>query len=552
MNSFECQEGAKTISDAFEQGRIGEAFGHAERLSAANRNDRSPWVILLDKCIAQNRFRAAFRAFEKLLEHHPDREHAMGRQLLKPSGYLAAGLTRRRDTACGILVLAALAATAEIGGRAGLETAGWFMAAAISILVSAEFLARVVAWAERGIPGEAVLAPRVQLRGGMSRYIQNRPLHTFNAVRGFDYQPDATIVRVTTHESGVVEVATVTTDSLGNLCPSDTAFSPGALRILVVGDSFTSLPGNNDEYFGERNPDWPYICKLLLEGVLGHGRVNVMNFGRPSAGILQMIDIAANRCVELKPDIVICAFITRDLLRPRRYFSVHRIGGRTRELMHTECSPRPDFLHASDTAMVDERITEQWALSQIAQPTKDALLTDLSARHVDLARRMSGRTFPVLARDRSLLLDWLLAGTIFTRFSREAFGKYPLLEFVDFRTDPGFVSGLNAIRESGAKLLSVHLPTVEELIKGELLFPSPSARALLDSFVDATNQPLHLIGGFISETTQDIEKKYRRTAQDAHPSLWMKEIFARHIADLVLAEPVAQRHLGSKSRAHVE
>ena len=115
--------------------------------------------------------------------------------------------------------------------------------------------------------------------------------------------------------------------------------------MLVFGDSFTA----NVQHGGLT---WPDLFESDLDASLPSDVV-VMNFARGGYGVLQMFDLAAAKAEELRPDMVIIAFISGDLERNRFWRSVRRIGGRTRWLVAAEPLEAPEPLWQSiDVALV--------------------------------------------------------------------------------------------------------------------------------------------------------------------------------------------------------
>ena len=167
-------------------------------------------------------------------------------------------------------------------------------------------------------------------------------------------------------------------------------FRSDCLNILVVGDSFTTFLGNGATIDGLVEVEWPYFLKSKLAEQLGD-KIRIKNFGRPSAGVLQMVDLAAAQCQVEEPDIVIIAFITRDLLRRRRYQTTLTVGGGLREVMYADPIERPALSRTLEVGLIDTDITSTWAAERIRDQESDALLERLKRSYFEQRRRKIGR-----------------------------------------------------------------------------------------------------------------------------------------------------------------
>lgn len=97
---------------------------------------------------------------------------------------------------------------------------------------------------------------------------------------------------------------TVRSNALGLREGPVTPKTPGVYRIAVIGDSFT---------FGwgvEAGQAWP---KLLEASLRGQGyAVEILNLGKPGAGIPQYLEIAERAIPVLRPDMVVVALLQGD------------------------------------------------------------------------------------------------------------------------------------------------------------------------------------------------------------------------------------------------
>jgi hypothetical protein len=262
--------------------------------------------------------------------------------------------------------------------------------------------------------------------------------------------------------------------------------------------------------------------------------IRILNYGRASAGVLQMVDMAARQAEIHKPDLLIIAFITRDLERTRRYHSSMRLGPNHREFMHYDKTPNPNLLAAMDTGIIDPRITRAWAEALMKNHGADPLLSDLNKRYTQLRRRDDGRMFDVWRSTKSLLLHQVLYGTIFTRFYRAGHNAYKMLKFTNFTEDDGFNASVAKIKALKVPTVLFHIPEAEELIARTLKPNTEAAPKLMKSLSTAFEGTVLSVLHFVSkETAAEADAKYRRQPHDRHPSLWAKKLVGKTAAELV-------------------
>ena len=528
MTAQNADQRAAPLADTHPQPEAGDA-----KRSSGARTAEGSVSSSIELLVSQGDIRGAFGKLEKHLETSI-LDEVKSRQYFSRDGLLGKASRKRSDALVSILTFSIFVGTAEVAGRVGIAAAFSLLVGVLVVMLTAETVTRAWAWRRFGISGEGVLAPALSVPDGVTTATSDW-IYEFNAEYGFDFRRNASVFKVHIRDGIVTRSTRIDTDSQGNVTPTDSAFDDNALNILVVGDSFTCDPGNSALSADATHLEWPNLLKLNLEKALGAGSTRIMNCARPSFGVLQMIDLAAAKLRELKPDIIILAFISRDLERARRYISRLTIAGRMRELMHADRTDTPHLSGAADVSIIDARITEELIASHLSAGSPSPALNDIRLHILRLVRRASGRTFSIFAANRSCLVDLALCGTIFTRMERPPQGTFPSLDYTDFGQDAKFVESLAAIRATATRLLLVHLPEARELVIGEVLARKGTGFALLQSLNSRSGEPLHFLGGKIKASPDEIAARFRRAHGDAHPSLWAKQLYADAITPLVLA-----------------
>src|SRR5215510_2926842 len=84
-----------------------------------------------------------------------------------------------------------------------------------------------------------------------------------------------------------------------------------------------------------------------------------------------MFDLARIKVEELKPDLVIFAFITTDLVRARFWRTVNFVHGEKRDFVMAEPSEEADLKKSIDATLVNSMITREWCEDMLVASHKD-------------------------------------------------------------------------------------------------------------------------------------------------------------------------------------
>jgi hypothetical protein len=496
--------------------------------------------IKADVAFARKRWREAYATLARIFELEPGREwdyHTLFRGDVDPRVTFPFAGYRQRGRLYA--VLAGLVASAVgVGGFAAFGA--WGAVGGVLMIAGAacgaELLYRLHLYRHCACAGERDAYP-ANLAPANFYVAVDAETQVYHPVRGFDLQPNTRFVRVGVLNGRVVEAYEAVSDVNGNVGCTDEAFSPDALNVLIVGDSYTNFPGNGAEADGRQGVEWPYFFrKQLVKN--GYGNVRILNYARSGHGVLQMIDTAADLVDRLKPDIIICAFITRDLDRYRYWHVTREVGGQLRSFRTQVPNPDGALADMADQNIVDPRITLDWAKERMARGDEDALLKELNARYQSLRRRTSTRRIDLLSPRRCYVLDRLLFGTPFIDMDLSSRASWQKYTYLDFAADPQFMAAVAKIKAAGSKLLLVHIPDINDVQRGDFHFTREEQVTMMRGLSLATGEPvwalLLALTKVLNLDKTVVAQKYSRYAHDAHPSVWAQEVIAKLLATLVV------------------
>lgn len=244
-----------------------------------------------------------------------------------------------------------------------------------------------------------------------------------------------------------------------------------SLRILVFGDSFTAI-----QLEGET---WPSLLQRELEQGLGM-KVHVVNLARFGHGVMQMVDLAALMVQQWRPDAIVVAYITNDLIRPRFQLVEHSLRGRERLLLTLSAQPDPDpraSLDVSDYLQINARITREWCNSMTAAKAagasdrlrKDAIARDLLAQRQELRadHRRSAFRVDFLTLRASFAWNRVYYGNPYRGVAREEErAGIRAIRINRFEEDATFRRSVDTLLKRGTRIFLVHIPHQFEILDG--------------------------------------------------------------------------------------
>ncbi|MBU1694838.1 MAG: SGNH/GDSL hydrolase family protein [Verrucomicrobia bacterium] len=281
-------------------------------------------------------------------------------------------------------------------------------------------------------------------------YVCSAPVYEFDPAEGYRYQPGVSAVQALIQDGRVVRHWPVQVNSDGLIGEFSGPWDSNTFNIAVFGDSFTANPIDSITW-----------TDYLPEGLSSpDGRpVAVRNYGRDGYGMLQIVGLAATRAETLRPDLVLIAFLTTDLVRARTWRTVQVVDGEERVFTTIEPIRAPVKARVVDTVLIDRRVTADWCRQQEQEDRRDdPLLVELCSRY----RRYRAEQLVVSFRDcrRLFILNRLLYKDPYYGLHQPDHVNYARCS--EFRQDAEFVRDMDRLRSLQIPVCWVHLPILEE------------------------------------------------------------------------------------------
>ena len=350
-------------------------------------------------------------------------------------------------------------------------------------------------------------------------------LTEFNLEFGYSYVANKSNNGVLVHNGYPVMCNQATINELGNTNRIKGNYEDATVKILVFGDSFTANTNLN-------GITWPDLLQDELEAKFNQD-VNVINFGRGAYGILQMFDLARTKVEELKPDLVIFAFITSDLVRARFWRTVNFINGEKRDFVMTEPSEEADLKKSIDSTLVNSMITREWCEDMlVASHKEDALLKALNEEFIQ-RKREHYDPVEFNSLTTSFIFNRIVHNDPFRGFIPSLIPRYSENSYA---ADSRFIQNVNHINQSNIPYYIIHLPTYGDLKAGEYEL-GEQERALFESFQEVTGKQIinfiEYAPSHDSNNLEDLEKLFM-SPYDRHPSLQGIRFYAEVIGEILI------------------
>jgi hypothetical protein len=351
-------------------------------------------------------------------------------------------------------------------------------------------------------------------------------LTEFNLEFGYSYVANKSNNSVFVHNGYPVMCTQGTINELGNTNRIKGNYEDATVKILVFGDSFTA----NTQLNGIT---WPDLLQDELEARLNQD-VNVINFGRGAYGILQIFDLARTKVQELKPDLVIFAFITSDLVRARFWRMVNFINGEKRDLVMAEPSEAADLSKSIDATLVNSMITREWCEDMLVTVDKDDAL--LKALNEEFIQRKREAYNPVKfnSLSTSFVFNRIVHNDPFRGFTKPAL--IPRFSESSYAADSRFIEDVNYINQSNIPYYIIQLPTYEDLKAGDYKL-GEQEQSLFESLQEVTGkQVINFIEYASSHDSNNLEdlKKLFLSSYDLHPSLQGIRFYADVVSEMLI------------------
>jgi len=386
----------------------------------------------------------------------------------------------------------------------------------------------------------AMVAAEAAYRGWLYfRYPQQPTFFVLNKVNqqldrefGLSYIPNSDALNVYIVNGIPVSMLEMNAYSLGNMGREPDSYDTAPLKILVFGDSFTAN--------GHDGVTWTDLLQETLSKTLSK-RVSVVNFGRDGYGILQIFDLAAAQVARLKPDLVIMAFISDDLTRPR--FWLMSDEAKTRVFRFAMPPGEADLRRAKDnsqdSSLIDSRVTKEWFEGRRRNPTAaDPLLPSLLARRTQLENRShhSSRFNPYWSLTSFFLYNRLVYGYPI-RGALQPRGRLDSrIAYDDFAADARFGNDIATLKSLGVPYAVVHFPIFAELEAGMYLL-ADQERSLLQSLTGLTGkQPIDLV----QDATGVDDNRKLFMLPDNHASADGNRFYARSVGEALIQDGIVR------------
>lgn len=356
----------------------------------------------------------------------------------------------------------------------------------------------------------------------------------FDEEFGFIYPPGRQI-DFTGISDGKVDRCQIieTINERGNIGSIRGDYETADLKILVFGDSFPAFSING----------WTFPAKLQDTLGAAIGKVpHIVNFGRDGYGVLQILDLAAARIPEWKPDLVIISFTTDDLTRVRIWRTATQVNGEDRILttIGPEASPPPS--RSQDTFVVDERTNNAWCTAALANGGEDPLVEELEFKYRRMARE-AGYWFPdPLSLTHSFVAARIVHGDPFDTGRRESF-QIPRISMEDYVEDQRFNENLAVLDNLDIPYVIVHLPISTEVKTGDEAILSDKEQRLWHSLETATNKRVHGITEYIDMPLEDADRM-NASPTNMHPSPWGMQLYADAITKMLISRGLVSPAIG--------
>lgn len=152
---------------------------------------------------------------------------------------------------------------------------------------------------------------RLKLRLDLNRLMENATFRvSSNSIFEFDYEfgyrliPNSAVFRGLIKEGYPHKYETIRVNGRGNIGTDADSWSSRDFKILTFGNSFTANP--------HMGIAWPNYLPRYLESFVD-SNVELINFGRPGYGALQIFHMARMMTERYKPDLIIVTMIIADL-----------------------------------------------------------------------------------------------------------------------------------------------------------------------------------------------------------------------------------------------
>ena len=310
------------------------------------------------------------------------------------------------------------------------------------------------------------------------------------------------------------------------IMPAHGQGGPGR-HVLIFGDSFTK---NSETRTGV---NWPNHFEAALVR-RSRRPISAINHGREFFGLLQMVSLAAELTRVTRPDLIVIAYITRDLPRHRSWVHRRVVGGYERFLRTYIPGPSVDVSKAFDGQVVDARVTREWLAERHSRQDSDELMTHLIERFTSYRMRSDHRCASFFDPRISLLWNRLVYGDAFERKFLGTLRERPkITNPLAYSEDQQLIEDVAYLKSTGAPMILVHIPTIDEITKEKEYIISNLDMHLKQDFEGIMGLKTHDLLPYLKNFPID-PATFCVDPDDDHPGLEGERIYGEAIASLVL------------------
>ena len=280
-------------------------------------------------------------------------------------------------------------------------------------------------------------------------------------------------------------------------------------RVIVTGDSFShwnnsgmTIVDHTKAQLNELVPD-----------------ASLINVAGGTFGLEHMVVHAAAAIDEMgasRPQLVAIQFIKDDITRDWWYRkTMQDANGQSRARLagSLECLAT-DSGCGSDEYLIEPRATQQWCEAQKGKESSDDISADLVASYKEI------RGFFVYVR-RVLARVGLI--------DRSATSVIPRVESVDASNTDRISRAIQRIRDSGADIALVYLPTVEEIKSGQIYEFTEIEHAVLRFYEERLGVPTIYPADY---SAFDGVTNFTVSPFDRHPSIDLQRAYGKYLAPI--------------------
>jgi hypothetical protein len=243
-----------------------------------------------------------------------------------------------------------------------------------------------------------------------------------------------------------------------------------------------------------------------------------------------MFDLASDKALEHKPDLLIFAFISDDLTRSRWWTKPLLIDGYERPLLSPE---KMDFnlSTASDEYLVNPLVSLQWCKESLASNKTNPILDAVNKQYLKI-RESTFKIRNIQENSIYSINSYLFNRLVFgDAFFIKSIPVIPQVKFDDFSKDDNFLEKVKIINGTNIPYIIFHLPTQEDMDNQKITL-SKNQESLMNSLEVITGKKIVFLHKNIDRNT--MPNKINLAPYDGHPNYDGLRLYAEQIGSYIL------------------